>query len=40
MGKERKLYFVILAIMILALPASASNVSQPSLDIDLVNSPT
>ena len=40
MGKERKLYFVILAIMILALPASASSVSQPSLDVELVDSPT
>ena len=40
MGRERKLYFVILAIMILALPASASSVSQPSLDIELVDSPT
>ena len=40
MGKERKLYFVIITIMILALPASASSVSQPYLDIELVDSPT
>ena len=39
MGRERKLYFVILATLIMALPASASNVSQPSLEITLADSP-
>ncbi len=39
MGRERKLYFVVLAVLILALPASASNVTQPSLEITLVDSP-
>ncbi len=39
MGRERKLYFVILAVMILSLPASASSVTQPSLEIKLVDAP-
>jgi len=39
MGRERKLYFVVLATLIMALPASASSVSQPSLEITLVDSP-
>ena len=39
MGRERKLYFVILVTLILALPASASSDTQPSLEITLVDSP-
>lgn len=39
MGRERKLYFVILAALILALPVSASSVMEPSLEATLVDSP-
>lgn len=39
MGRERKLYFVILAALILALPVSASSVMEPSLQATLVDSP-
>ena len=39
MGRERKLYFVILAALILALPVSASSVMEPSLEATLVDYP-
>jgi predicted transcriptional regulator len=39
MGRERKLYFVILAALILALPVSASSGMEPSLEATLVDSP-